>query len=190
MPAATRKIHRRHAPGVLVVEQSRDLALVKRMLSAAGMFAEGVEAPGSCFLLAYVGSDVGGIIGIEARVDAALLRSLMVVDSMRRRGLGAALIAAARSAAHTRGARTLYAIAPTADAPLPVTRAACADAIPTAPDAARYLERFGFAPAPPANLIAALGGTFLVDYLRERPDDLARHRIMSLDISNDGVILR
>jgi GNAT superfamily N-acetyltransferase len=170
MPAAAKKISRR-SPGVLSVEQTRDLAQVEHILSATGMFAEGVQAPGGCYLCAYVGDDSVGVIGIEARVDAALLRSLMVAGPMRRRGIGAALVAAARTAGHTRGARTLYALAPD-------------------PDAERYLARFGFTEVAPANLISALSGTFLVDYLRKRPNELALHRIMSLDISNDGVILR
>jgi len=159
MPAAAKKISRR-SPGVLSVEQTRDLAQVEHILSATGMFAEGVQAPGGCYLCAYVGDDSVGVIGIEARVDAALLRSLMVAGPMRRRGIGAALVAAARTA-----------LAPD-------------------PDAERYLARFGFTEVAPANLISALSGTFLVDYLRKRPNELALHRIMSLDISNDGVILR
>lgn len=121
--------------------------------------------------MAFIGDEAVGVIGIEACVDAALLRSLMVAGPMRRRGIGAVLVAAARKAAHTRGARTLYVLAPD-------------------PEAARYLVRSGFTAAPLANLIAALTGTFLVDYLSERPEELARHRTMSLDISNDGVISR
>jgi N-acetylglutamate synthase-like GNAT family acetyltransferase len=167
----TKKIGRRRVAGELAVEQTRDLALVARLLSAAGMLAAGVDSPGGCYLLAYVGDEVAGVIGIEARVDAALIRSLMVTDSMLRRGIGTALISAARTAAHTRGARTLYTIAPTTDA-------------------ARYFERFGFTSATPESLTAALAGTFMVDYLRERSDGLAHHRILSLDIANDGVILR
>lgn len=170
VPAAAKKIARR-APGVVSVEQTRDLSQVEKILAAAGMLADGVQAPGGCYLLAFIGDDVVGVIGIEARVDAALLRSLMVAGPLRRHGIGAALVAAARNAAHTRGARTLYALA-------------------SDPYTARYLGRFGFTPASPANLIAALAGTYVADYLHDHPDELARHRAMSLDISNDGVILR
>ena len=90
---------------------------------------------------------------------------------MRGRALGAALIAAARTAAHTRGARTLYALAPDADA-------------------SRYLERFGFAPSTMETLVAALAGTFVVEYLRTRPDARGRYRALALDIAHDGVIMR
>jgi N-acetylglutamate synthase-like GNAT family acetyltransferase len=170
VPAATRKIRRR-APGELVVEQTRDLALVAQTLVAAGMLADGIDAPGGCYLTAHVGDRLAGVIGIEARVDAALIRSLMVAETDRRRGIGAALVAAARTAAHTRGARTLYALAPDSGA-------------------ARYFERFGFTSTTSASLIGALAGTFIIDYLRQRPDELARCHILSLDIAHDGVILR
>ncbi len=171
MPAVTRKIRRRRAPGELVVEQTRDLSLVAQTLTAAGMLAAGLDAPGGCYLTAHVGDRLAGVIGIEARVDAALIRSLMVVETDRRRRIGEALVAAARTAAHTRGARTLYALAHDSAA-------------------ARYFERFGFASATSERLIAALAGAFMVDYLRQRPDELARCQVLSLDIANDGVILR
>ncbi len=171
MGAATKKIRRRRAAGEIAVEQTRDLAQVVRMLTAAGMLADGVESPGGCYLMAYIGDEVAGVVGIEARVDAALIRSLVVVDAMRRRGIGAALVAAARTAAHTRGARTLYAIAPD-------------------DDSARYLARFGFAPAALEEGLEALAGTFMADYLRQHRDELARLRALSLDIANDGVIQR
>src|SRR5580692_3070009 len=114
------------------------------------MLADGVDAPGGCYLTAHVGDRLAGVIGIEARVDAALIRSLMVAESDRRRGIGAALIAAARTAAHTRGARTLYAIA--------------ADE-----ETSEYFARFGFATTDIKDLLKALAGTVMVEYLSERP---------------------
>jgi len=171
VPAVTRKIRRHRAPGELVVEQTRDLSLVAQTLVAAGMLADGVDAPGGCYMTAYVGDRLAGVIGIEARVDAALIRSLMVAETDRHRGIGASLVAAARTAAHTRGARTLYALARDSAA-------------------ARYFQRFGFASTTSERLIAALAGAFIVDYLRQRPDELARCQVLSLDIANDGVILR
>lgn len=171
MTVAARKIRRRRAAGELAVEQTRDLARVASMLSAAGMAADGIESPGGCYLMAYVGDDVAGVVGIEARVDAALMRSLLVIEPLRRRGIGAALISAARTAAHTRGARRLYTLAP-------------------GDGAVRYLARFGFEPAAPQEMFDALGGTFMADYLRAHPGDLAPNQILSLDISNDGIIPR
>ncbi len=171
MAVAIKKIRRRRNADELAVEQTRDLPAVASMLAAAGRFAEGVETPGGCYLAAYVGDALAGVIGIEARVDAALVRSLFVAAPMRGRAIGTALIAAARTAAHTRGARTLYALAPDADAAL-------------------YLERYGFAPSAIGTLLAALAGTFVVEYLRARPDELTRYRALALDIANYGVIVR
>jgi N-acetylglutamate synthase-like GNAT family acetyltransferase len=88
---------------------------------------------------------------------------------MRRRGIGTALVAAARKAAHTRGARHLY----------------CFSAA-----AGQLFERQGFAKVPVANVIAALPGVPEVEFFRARPDELAREVAYHLDISADGVIER
>src|ERR1700730_1899798 len=74
------------------------------------MVPGGLDAPGACWIAASVGDAIAGVAGIETIVDAAVIRSLVVVEAMRRRGIGAALINAARKAAHTRGARRLYAL--------------------------------------------------------------------------------
>src|SRR5690242_11980894 len=99
---------RKHRPGELVIEQTRDLTRVREILASAGMMTEGIEWPAACYILAYNGDDAIGVIGVEAKIDAALIRSLYVEAPMRKRGIGAALLAAARKAAHTRGARHLY----------------------------------------------------------------------------------
>jgi N-acetylglutamate synthase-like GNAT family acetyltransferase len=155
----------------LAIEQTRDLAQVVRMLSAAAMPTDGVEAPGGCYLMAYVGDEVAGAVGIEARVEVALMRSLIVIESMRRRGIGAALVSAARTAAHTRGARTLYTIAPDERV-------------------ARYFGALGFKPAASEELPRALTGAFAADRLDEHPGEVRRWRTLSLDLSNDGLIQR
>ena len=99
---------RKHRAGELVIEQTRDFAVVREMLARGGMMTDGIEWPAACYLVAYFGDDAVGVIGVEPKIDAALIRSLYVDESMRRRGIGAALVAAARKAAHTRGARHLY----------------------------------------------------------------------------------
>jgi N-acetylglutamate synthase-like GNAT family acetyltransferase len=88
---------------------------------------------------------------------------------MRGRGIGGDLVTAARKAAHTRGARSLYLFST---------------------DAGDFFRRFGFAEVPLAQLVAALRGTPQVKYYQARPDDLAREVAWHLDISQDGVILR
>jgi N-acetylglutamate synthase-like GNAT family acetyltransferase len=160
---------RRRSEGRLVIEQSRDRERVRAMLSAAGMIAEGVEWPSACYLVAWFGHEAAGVVGIETRVNAALVRSLLVVETMRRRGIGAALLAAARKAAHTRGAKTLYAFST---------------------EAGEFLRRFGFESAPVDELVTALRGAPQVEYYFARPEELAREVAWRLDLSRDGVIVR
>ena len=160
---------RKKQEGKLVIEQTRDLAMVRAMLSGAGMISEGIEWAPSCWLASYFGAEVVGVIGVEPSLDAALLRSLYVVENMRRRGIGAELVAAARKAAHTRGARSLYLFST---------------------DAGDFFTRLGFIEAPVAQLVAALSSTPEVKYFQARPDELAREVAWYLDISQDGVIIR
>ncbi len=80
----------------------------------------------------------------------------------------AELVAAARKAAHTRGARSLYLFST---------------------DAGDFFKRFGFIEVPVAQLLAALGAAPHVEVLPvARPDELAREVAWYLDISQDGVI--
>lgn len=160
---------RRHAEGVLVIEQTRDLARVAAMLEAAGMMSEGVNWPAACYLMAFLGNEPVGVVGVEPKVLAALVRSVLVVEPMRKGGVGARLVEAARKAAHTRGARELYAFGT---------------------GAGSYFQRFGFERVPVARLVAALGGTPQVEYYKARPAELAREVAWRLDISRDGVIER
>jgi N-acetylglutamate synthase-like GNAT family acetyltransferase len=160
---------RKHRAGELVIEQSRNLALVHEMLTRAGMMTEGIEWPAACYIVAYVGDEGVGVIGVESKIDAALIRSLYVHESMRGRGIGAALVAAARKAAHSRGARHLYLFST---------------------DAGEFFERHGFKTVAVDDVIAAIPGVPQVDYYRGRPEQLAREVAYHMDISNDGVIER
>src|SRR5208282_4537040 len=79
---------RKHRAGELAVEQTHDFPLVREMLARAGMITDGIEWPAACYLVAYVGDEAVGVIGVESRIDAALIRSLYVNESIRRRGIG------------------------------------------------------------------------------------------------------
>jgi amino-acid N-acetyltransferase len=160
---------RKHRAGELVVEQTRELAQVRAMLERGGMMTEGIEWPAACYIVAYMGDEAVGVIGVEPKIDAALLRSLWVNESMRRRGIGGALVAAARKAAHTRGARHLYLFGV---------------------DASDFFEHHGFTAVAVAEVIAAIPGVPQVEYYRAQPEELARQVGYHLDISGDGLIER
>ena len=160
---------RKKQEGRLVIEQTRDLDIVRAMLSGAGMITDGLEWPAACYLVAYLGIQLVGVVGVEPSLDAALIRSVYVLDAMRGRGIGAGLVAAARKAAHTRGARSLY-----------LFSTAAGD----------FFKRFGFVEVPVAQLVTALRATPQVRYYQSRPDELEREVAWHLDISQDGVILR
>jgi N-acetylglutamate synthase-like GNAT family acetyltransferase len=160
---------RKHREGALVIEQTRDLARVREMIADAGMITDGIEWPAACYIMAYYGDEAIGVVGVEVKIDAALIRSVYVKASMRNREIGAALVAAARKAAHTRGARHLYLFST---------------------DAGAFFERLGFVRVEVANVVGALAGVPQVEYYRARPDELAREVAYHLDISGDGVIER
>ena len=160
---------RKHRPGELVIEQTRDLVRVREMLADAEMMTDGIEWPAECYILAYNGDEAIGVVGVEAKIDAALIRSLYVKPAMRQRGIGAGLVTAARKAAHTRGARHLYLFST---------------------DAGGFFERHGFVRIEVADVIAALPNVPQVGHYRARPDELAREVAYHLDISGDGVIER
>jgi N-acetylglutamate synthase-like GNAT family acetyltransferase len=135
----------------------------------AGIVTGGFDAPGACWIAASVDDAMAGVAGIETIVDAAVIRSLGVADTMRRRGIGSALIKAARKAAHTRGARRLYALGRRGE---------------------EYLLHFGFERVADAEMVEDLAGTFTAEYLRAHAGEFARLDSLRLDISRDGVIER
>jgi len=58
---------RKHRAGELVVEQTRDLERVCAMLVRAGMDTDGIEWPAACYIVAYVGDEAVGVIGVESK---------------------------------------------------------------------------------------------------------------------------
>jgi N-acetylglutamate synthase-like GNAT family acetyltransferase len=160
---------RKHRAGEIIVEQTRDLVRVRELLEQAAMPTEGIEWPPACYLIAFDGDDAVGVIGVEPILDSALLSSLYVVQSHRRRGIGDQLVAAARKAAHTRGALQLFLFST---------------------GSGGFFERLGFVKAEVSLLTAALRGTPQVEYYLARPAELAREVAYRLDISRDGIIER
>lgn len=170
MGIAVRKVRRRARADEVVVEQASDHAAIRALLGAAGLDDAGLDRPGTCFLIAYLGSTPIGLVWIETRVDAALIRALWVAEAMRARGVGAALIRAARAAAHTRGARHLFALARQPEA--------------------LYLGRFGFATISDRDGLESIFKMFSADYPSIHEGNAAEWMPMALDISRDGLILR
>lgn len=160
---------RKHRAGELVIEQTRDLARVREMIARAGMTTEGIEWPAACYIVAQIGDEAVGVVGVESKIDAALIRSLYVEAPMRRRGIGGALLTAARKAAHTRGARHLYLLAK---------------------DAGGLFERLGFARVELGSVMNALAGVPMVEHYRIGTGEHERAVAYHLDISGDGLIER
>jgi N-acetylglutamate synthase-like GNAT family acetyltransferase len=169
MLATPKKIRRRRPRGEVSVEQTHDLPVIAAMLDRAGMAVPiDLTDSGECFLMAYLGDDPVGIAGLETKIDTALMHSLFVLRTMRRRGIGAALLQAVRVAAHTRGVRTLYAMAPAGFI--------------------SYFVRFGFAETGFAELAKTFGQVSMLRWTRS--DDVPECGVVRLDISRDGLIER
>jgi len=167
VPGRIRKIKRQRLAGEIAIEQTRDYAQVAALIEAAGMTVEDCARPAVCYLVAYYGNDPAGAVGIETVVDVALIQFLVVTAPLRRCGIGSALFAAARKAAHTRGARRLFAL--------------------SSDDG--YLRRLGFVPVELHEVIEAFGAALSAG--ATRPNGAAAGCVATcLDIARDGIIMR
>jgi N-acetylglutamate synthase-like GNAT family acetyltransferase len=150
----------------LSIEQSHDAIVIAAFLDQAKTAAPVNSTGDQCFLIAYWGNDPVGIAGVETEVDTALMCPLFVVESMRRRGVGAGLVQAARVAAHTRGARMLYTMVSTS--------------------LTSYFKRLGFTSANSDELFKTFSRA-------SQPNSSGNTTIcdtVCLDISRDGLIER
>ncbi len=166
----TPKKIRRQRPRVGVsVEQMHDPAVIAVMLDRARMPASvDFTSSAGCFLIAYMGDDPVGIAGLETEVDNAVICPLFVLDTMRRRRIGASLVRAVRAAAHARGARMLYATAPSV--------------------LVGYFRHFGFVEVGFSELVKVFGHVPTRRWTM--PDDVSECCALRLDISRDGLIER
>lgn len=85
-----------------------DLPFVRLLLSESGLPVEGVERHFSGFLVARLGGDPVGCVGMERYGEHVLVRSLAVARRFRRRGIGAALLRSALERARAQGGRTAW----------------------------------------------------------------------------------
>jgi N-acetylglutamate synthase-like GNAT family acetyltransferase len=143
---------------------------VASLLEATGLPGGAVERPGYCYLAAYHGARLVGVAGVQTYVDIAVLGTLGVINEMRHRGIGTALLAAARAAAHTRGASILYALAPL--------------------NTDEFFARYGFAAIPITEALPALIGTGIADRSRTTAETYAGCTAWLLDMSRDGIVTR
>jgi len=122
---------------------------LKASLARAGLPADDVEDPDLLFWR-FESDDVpAGFAGIEIFGQDALLRSLVTLPPVRRRGIGSAMVAKMEIEARARGARAIYLL--TGDAVPFFARlgyAPCGrDAVPRAMAASRHFAKSRLASA-------------------------------------------
>lgn len=104
-----------HTPivGIPIAEWERDGLIAA--LSRAGLPVEDVRLPGPLFWR-FENNDVPvGFGGLEVHGDHALLRSIVTLPPVRKRGIGRAIVAALELEARIRACRTAWLLAPAAD---------------------------------------------------------------------------
>jgi amino-acid N-acetyltransferase len=116
--------------------RSTDFSAIVRLLDDAGLpHADLTPEHLAHFLVLREGGAIVGVVGMEVRGDAGLLRSLAVAADRRGGGWAARLVAALEARARTLGIRTLYLLTTTAEGFFarrgyePADRAAVPDAI-------------------------------------------------------------
>jgi amino-acid N-acetyltransferase len=112
----------RESTVVLRAATSRDEAAVEALLTASDLPLDGVHDALSCFIVAEDAGDIVGVAGIEAcgvTGEHALLRSVAVAPTWRKRGLGRALVTRTIAEAEARGAKALYLLTTTAETYFP-----------------------------------------------------------------------
>ncbi len=92
-----------------------DWPAIRRLLDDSGLPLAGLDASAVAhFLVADLGAELAGCIGLECAPPLGLVRSLAVAPVARGRGLGARLVAAVESRARGQGLDALYLMTPSA----------------------------------------------------------------------------
>jgi amino-acid N-acetyltransferase len=92
-----------------------DYAAVAGLLAGAGLPTAGLSPSLTDFVVAAAGDSLVGAVGLEVYGAAALLRSAVVADQARGRGVGAALLDRLLEHARARGVRQVYLLTTTAE---------------------------------------------------------------------------
>ncbi|MDD3180036.1 MAG: arsenic resistance N-acetyltransferase ArsN2 [Opitutaceae bacterium] len=128
-------------PSVRIVVKSaraEDVAAIVALLQDAGLPHEGIGTHLNEFLVARVGEEVVGAVGLEVHGTAALLRSLVVAPELRGKGLGEGLTGTIVARAASLGVQQLYLLTTTA---------------------AHFFARRGFTAIARGNVPAGIAGT-------------------------------
>jgi amino-acid N-acetyltransferase len=125
-------------PSTLEPASPSDLGQILRLLDDNGLPSVDVGEHLAGFLVARIGSDLAGVIGVEPHGTTGLLRSLCVVADRRGRGVARSLCAGAEAVARGTGARDLYLLTT---------------------DAQAYFEKQGFAVCKREDVAAGIQGT-------------------------------
>jgi GNAT superfamily N-acetyltransferase len=78
------------------------------VLDGASLAGCSLDQLGNCRLIAFVGDEPAGALGLETDLDCAVIRFFFVLPQQRRRKVGSNLMSSARTAARTRGVRIIY----------------------------------------------------------------------------------
>ncbi|MDB2283428.1 arsenic resistance N-acetyltransferase ArsN2 [Halorubrum ezzemoulense] len=84
------------------------LSYVETRLEANGLPSQDVRSKPDCFYIGYDGDERIGVVGIELYGTDGLLRSVVVEETVRGQGYGAALCAVVETEAQSAGVDTLY----------------------------------------------------------------------------------
>ena len=92
-----------------------DFPRLERLLTESSLPLDGVRDALGDFVVAEADGDLVGVAGLKICCDDALLRSVVVKQEWRSKGVGRALITRAISNAEARGLRALYLLTTTAE---------------------------------------------------------------------------
>ena len=104
--------------GEIIISGAReaDIPVIKRLLLANKLPTEGVSDHWKTFIVARDDAAVVGCGGAEAYKNAALIRSVAVAGSHRRRGIGRRIVRQLLDRLASRGLREFYLLTTTAQA--------------------------------------------------------------------------
>ncbi|WP_254532900.1 arsenic resistance N-acetyltransferase ArsN2 [Natrinema gelatinilyticum] len=91
-----------------------DIERIKSVLDANELPSQDVRDTEPCFFLAYANTECVGTGGVEIHGSNGLLRSVVITESNRGQGYGAALCDSLEEYARTNGVETLYLLTTTA----------------------------------------------------------------------------